>query len=128
MSHPLFVIDLDGDVADEDIQAVCQPDPWEHIVRITEPRDASMEALAAMAGVFPSRGQARKNGFAGPVPHGLELWGTSQRTFWCWNPKHPAKPPTIGKKRRKTAQWVRVAMELGWLVGPDGTPWPMMGL
>lgn len=85
-----------------------------------------MEALAAMSGVFPSRGQARKNGFAGPIPHGLELWGTNQHTFWVWNPKPPKKKPTIGKKRRKTDHWFRFALSMGWVEGPDGTPWPML--
>ena len=47
MAHLLFVIDTDPDnpVSDEDIEAVLQPDPHERVCRVTDPNDASMEAL-----------------------------------------------------------------------------------
>lgn len=121
----LFVIDLREELSSSEIDVVCQPDPWEQIVRITRDEDASMEALAAQARVFDSRGQARKNGFSGPIPQGLELWGTNQRTFWCWNPRPPTQPPTISDKRRKTDQWFRFALASGRVHGPGG-PWPRL--
>lgn len=103
----LFVIDLDpmSPVPDEDIENVLQPDSFEVIIRVTSQVDATMEALAARAGVFPSRGQARKNGFAGPIPHGFEVFGASGKSFFVWNPRPPSSPATIGRKRHLTDQW-----------------------
>jgi len=47
-----------------------------------------MESLAVLAGLFSSKGQARRNGFRGPVPHGLGWYGFRKphRRFWVWNP------------------------------------------
>lgn len=103
----LFVIDLDPEnpVSDEDIEAIMQPDTHELVCRVTDPHDANMEALAARAGVFPSRGQARKNGFSGSVPHGLEMFGAGGCSFFAWNPVEPATKPTIGKKRKLWKHW-----------------------
>jgi hypothetical protein len=106
---PLFVIDTDPDnpVSDEDIEAILQPDSFEVVVRVTNPRDACMEALGARSRVFPSKGQARKNGFAGPVPHGLEVFGAGGSSFFVWNPTHPESKPIIGKRRILTKQWFK---------------------
>jgi hypothetical protein len=121
---PLFVIDLDPDnpVSDEDIEAVLQPDPFEVVIRVTDPRDACMEALGARAGVFPSRGQARKNGFGGPVPHGFDMWGTSAGNFFVWNPRSPESKPTIGKKRNMTRMWFAFLDAMRPVPGPWRQP------
>ncbi len=55
----------------------------------------SLEAFAVVAGLFPSRGQARKNGFAGPFPWGLSLLGTKHRRVWVWSPRQPDGPVTL---------------------------------
>jgi len=106
---PLFVIDTgpDNPVSDADIELILQPDSFEVVVRVTNPHDACMEALGARAGAFPSKGQARKNGFVGSVPHGLEMFGAGGRSFFVWNPTEPDKKPTIGKKRILTRAWFR---------------------
>jgi len=126
VAHPLFVIDLDPDapVSDEDIEAVLHPEPFERVCRVTDPADATMEALAARAGVFPSRGRARKNGFAGPVPHGLDLFGAGGRSFFVWNPRPPAKRPTIGKKRSLWRHWENYLtdMQRSGIAGPWSPP------
>ena len=103
----LFVIDTDpsGSPSDEDILAIFTPDRGEEVVRVLEARDACMEALAATAGVFPSKGQARAAGFSGPVPFGLALWGTDTANFFVWNPREPRGKPTIGKRRNLTERW-----------------------
>lgn len=46
-----------------------------------------LEDMAVIAGIFPSKGQARKNGFSGEAPFGLWCLGTKKRWFWVWNPK-----------------------------------------
>lgn len=107
MAGHLFVIDLDpsNPVSDEDIETILHPDPFEVVIRVTNVHDASMEALAARSGVFPSRGQARKNGFSGPIPHGFALWGTDAGNFFVWNPHPPTESPTISRKRDLTRSW-----------------------
>ncbi len=103
----LFVVDLDrsNPVLDSDIEDLLHPDADERVIRVTDPAEATMEALAARAGVFPSRNQARKNAFSGPIPHGLAMWGTEAGNFFVWNPGHAAAPPTVSRKRDITAQW-----------------------
>ena len=46
----------------------------------------TLEELAVVAAIFPSKTRARKNNFHGPVPHGLSWFGTKKRRFWVWNP------------------------------------------
>lgn len=45
---------------------------------------SSMEELAVLAGIFPSRGQARKNGMTGEIPKGIWLLGTKKKKVWVW--------------------------------------------
>lgn len=111
--RPVFVIDLDGDIPPADLVATFALRPWEEIEIVRTVADANMETLAQIAGVFPSKGQARKAGFSGPIPEGRNLWGTST-TFWVWNPKPPVATPTISAKRNKTAQWMDFADGMGW--------------
>lgn len=60
--------------------------PDEQMIFITDPKEANCETLATMTGIFPSKSQARSNGFFGSLPHGIELIGTKKKQFWCWNP------------------------------------------
>ena len=55
----------------------------------------SMEAVAVEAGIFASRGQARKAGFTGSIPHGVGLYGTKHKRAWVWSPEPPATTPTL---------------------------------
>ena len=85
-----FVVTNDQNpVSDEDIELVFGPfDGDEEIVRV---QSADLSAMAADAGVFPSRGQARKNGLGGPAPQGVNRIGTKKRRFWVWNPSPTAE-------------------------------------
>lgn len=65
----------------------------------------NLEALAVEAGLFPSKGQARKNGFSGPFPWGLRLLGTKHRRFWVWNPKPTTEVVTLAKGFDHTARY-----------------------
>ena len=40
--------------------------------------------MAVVAGVFKSKGQARKAGMMGPAEHGLNLYGTKKNKFWVY--------------------------------------------
>jgi hypothetical protein len=125
MSHPMFVINLLGDITEEEALRMLDPSPWERLVWITNPHDACLEALATEAKVFESRSEARKNGFHGPIPHGVEFLGTGSRNFWVWNPHPPEKPVLLGKKRFWTDKWFELALQAGSLKGPDGKHWPV---
>jgi len=70
-------------VTDEDIEDILSPESSDVVKRVTA---GSMEELAVIAGLFPSRGAARRNGFRGPLPHGLFLLGTKRNRFWMWSP------------------------------------------
>jgi hypothetical protein len=52
--------------------------------RVVHADETTLEALAVLAGIFPSKGQARKNGLAGDVPAGITLQGTKKKKFWVW--------------------------------------------
>lgn len=111
----IFVIDPNRELETEWIHFVCQPDPWETVIRTNAD---CVEALAAFSGAMPSRGQARKNGFGGPIPWGLELLGTKVRSFWSWSPSPPPAKPTIGKRLILTSHWFaffdEMHVALGW--------------
>ena len=92
-----------GDFTSRDIDLIFGPlDGFEEVVHL-EAQD--METLAVEAGVFPSKGQARKNGFKGSVPWGLNLFGTKKRAFWVWSPEHPDTEPTINPSFDRSARW-----------------------
>lgn len=48
--------------------------------------ETTVEALAVIAGVFKSKGEARRNNFAGPIPFGFHCLGTKKKWFFVWNP------------------------------------------
>ena len=77
-------------------------DPDDEIVPI---ETDDLAALAFEADVFPSRGQARKNGLGGAVPHGLFLFGTKKKRFWVWNPIPPTSQPTFDPTMEHTDRW-----------------------
>jgi hypothetical protein len=54
-----------------------------------------LEELAVAAGIFPSKTRARNNKFSGPIPWGVNFFGTKKRRFWVWNPKPSTKEITI---------------------------------
>jgi len=105
MSRPIFVVDLQRTVSAADAKRVCAPRHYEHIVWVRDEHEATVEAMAVAAGVFPSRSQARRAGFSGAAPWGLELLGTNQRTFWVWNPGGIVGACTLNRKRIKSRQW-----------------------
>jgi hypothetical protein len=108
----IYVVDPNREMDREWILYVTEPDPWEKIV-ITNA--TTFEVLGDHSGAFDSRGDARKNGFSGPVFHGLELCGTRHRTFWVWCPTPLDKPPTMSRKRLFTAAWWEFLTTMGWV-------------
>lgn len=53
--------------------------------------------IAVHCGFFPSKGQARKNGWVGPVPRGFgnRKFGQKGRGVWFFNPEEEVKCPAI---------------------------------
>jgi hypothetical protein len=87
------------------------PDPWVQVV-VTNVDDVA--ALAAFAGAFESRSQARGAGMSGAVFPGFEVYGARNRTFFVWCPDGPRKPsPTMSRKRLLTAAWQDFQREFG---------------
>lgn len=43
--------------------------------------DTTMEDILVTLGKFPSKGQARKNGWSGPVPSGFNMWQIGKFQF-----------------------------------------------
>ncbi len=108
----LFVIDPDRKLEGDWILRVLTPDPWEQVI-ITNVEDIA--ALAAFSGAFESRGQARKAGMSGSAFHGIELYGTRNRSFFVWNPESPGVAPTMSRKRLLTRGWWDFLTTMGWL-------------
>lgn len=46
----------------------------------------TLEECAVYIGAFPSRSQARKNGFSGPIPMGFAEHTIGKRKFWTFIP------------------------------------------
>jgi len=79
-------------VSEEDIEMFLEPDSGDEVIRITAD---DLSTLAVEAKLFKSKGQARKAGFAGPIPWGINLFGTKKKKFWVWSPVKPTSAPTI---------------------------------
>ena len=99
-----FVVDDDQNpVSSEDIELVVGIlNNDEEIVRV---QSDDLSAMAADAGVFPSRGQARKNGLGGPAPQGVNRIGTKKRRFWVWNPSPTAEEVVMKPSFNRNAGW-----------------------
>jgi len=95
-------------ISEQDIQEIISPLEGLDEIIVIDPDNApfplNMETLAVEMGIFPSKGKARKNGFGGPIPHGLEAWGTKKRWFWVWNLVEPTSEPTIRQNFNQTAR------------------------
>lgn len=63
----------------KDIESLISPTLTEPITFI--PNDATMEDILVLFGKFPSKGQARKNGWTGPVPDGFNVWQIGKEQF-----------------------------------------------
>ena len=97
------VINDQNPVSDEDIELVFGPfDGEEEIVRV---QSDDLSAMAADAGLFPSRSQARKNGLEGPAPQGVNRIGTKKRRFWVWNPSPTAEEVVMKPSFNRNAGW-----------------------
>jgi hypothetical protein len=64
-----------------DIDALLQPDPGEAVIRL-DADHLMFEDIAVAIGAWPSKGQARKNGWAGRVPTGFGSRKLGKRTVW----------------------------------------------
>ena len=101
-----FVVEFsDSPVSAEDIALMFGPlTEGEQIVRV---QSDDLSAMAVEAGLFPSKGQSRKNGLGGPAPHGLHLIGTKKRRFWVWNPAPSGEKVTLSPSFDRTQGWFK---------------------
>lgn len=101
MKH--FIVNPDHNLRMADVDIVFGPlDGTEEIVNLEHD---DLAVMAVEAGVFTSKGQARKNGLGGPCPTGLWQFGTKKRRFWVWNPNSPSGKVTVGANFDKTKRW-----------------------
>lgn len=54
----------------------------------TIPDDSTMEDVLVSLGKFPSKGQARKAGWVGPIPDGFNVWQIGKDQFVTLNMKY----------------------------------------
>lgn len=107
----IYVIDPERAQDVEWILAITAPETWEQVVRTNV---VALEALAAHADAYESRGDARRAGYQGPPHHGLELYGPLTRSFWVWCPQSVGVP-VFPRKRLRTQQWWDFMATMGWL-------------
>lgn len=69
-----------------DIDCIITPEKDEQIFSV--PDTITMEEILVMLGKFPSKGQARKNGWSGPVPDGFNAWQIGKFQFVTLNMKN----------------------------------------
>ena len=101
MKH--FIVNPDHNLRMADVDIVFGPlDGTEQIVNLEHD---DLAVMAVEAGVFESKGQARKNGLGGPCPTGLWQFGTKKRRFWVWNPNSPSGKVTVEANFDKTNRW-----------------------
>tara|TARA_B100000963_G_C22284357_1_gene518569 strand:+ start:186 stop:497 length:312 start_codon:yes stop_codon:yes gene_type:complete len=101
MKH--FIVNPDHNLRMADVDIVFGPlDGTEQIVNLEHD---DLAVMAVEAGVFESKGQARKNGLGGPCPTGLWQFGTKKRRFWVWNPNSPSGKVTVEANFDKTRRW-----------------------
>lgn len=66
-----------------DIEAIITPVEGEPVTIIAD--NATMETVVVLLGKFPSNGQARKNGWTGPIPDGFNVWQIGKEQFVTLN-------------------------------------------
>jgi hypothetical protein len=81
---------------DDDLVQEFFLDAGEDMKNVTRSTASSMEELLVVAGIFTSKGQARKAGFTGTIPPGIHLLGTKKNRFWCWT--HPQSTTEIAAR------------------------------
>jgi hypothetical protein len=108
MEHTLkhFVVQRENQIVQQrDIDLVFGPlEAGEEILVIDHDDLATM---AVEAGLFPSKGQSRRNGLGGPAPHGLHQIGTKKRRFWVWNPVPSVEKVTLNPSFDRTLGWFK---------------------
>ena len=92
-------------VSERDIELVFGPAKASD--EIIEVQSDDLAAMAVEAGIFPSKGQSRKNGLSGPAPHGLHQIGTKKRRFWVWNPEASGEQVTFNLAFDRTQGWFK---------------------
>ena len=101
-----FVVENpDFPVSDRDIECIFGPmGSAEQIVKV---QTDDLAAMAVEAGLFPSKGQSRKNGLHGSAPHGIHQIGTKKRRFWVWNPEASGEQVTFNLAFDRTQGWFK---------------------
>ena len=72
---------------------------------VTKTNIDNLESIAAQFKIFSSKGNARKNGLVGGIPHGISLLGTKKKRVWIWNPNLPKKDIVFKKQFDHTDRW-----------------------
>tara|TARA_R110002074_G_scaffold134272_1_gene278328 strand:+ start:3600 stop:3920 length:321 start_codon:yes stop_codon:yes gene_type:complete len=104
MKH--FVVNPNRNMSFKDIDCIFGPmDGTEEIVAVVSD---DLAAMAAEAGVFKSRSEARRNGLSGPCPTGVWQFGTKKKRFWVWNPDSPTSKVTVNLNFDKSERWFGV--------------------
>ena len=101
-----FVVDNpENPVLDRDIESIFGPmGSAEQIVKV---QTDDLATMAVEAGLFPSKGQSRKNGLHGSAPHGLHQIGTKKRRFWVWNLTSPSEKVTFNLSFDRSPGWFK---------------------
>ena len=106
MEHPVkhFVVQRENQIVQQrDIDLVFGPLEADEEILVIDHDD--LAAMAVEAGLFPSKGQSRRNGLAGPAPHGLHQIGTKKRRFWVWNPVPSVEKVILNPSFDRTLGW-----------------------
>ena len=101
MKH--FIVCPEGNLSSKEIDCMFGPlDGTEEFVTL---KSDDLAAMASEAGVFKSRGEARRNGLKGSCPTGIWQFGTKKRRFWVWNPQSPTGKVTVNSNFDKSDRW-----------------------
>lgn len=73
-----------------DVENYIDPEWEEPVHRVAD--NCTMEEVVVLLGKFPSKGQARKNGWTGPIPLGFNCWQIGKDQFVTLN-MDPLKYP-----------------------------------
>lgn len=71
--------------SEKDVETFITPSSDDVITIVTD--GATMEEILVAFGKFASKSQARKNGWAGPVPEGFNAWQIGKEQFVTLNMK-----------------------------------------
>lgn len=85
---PVFNVIVDtGFVKKSDITLFTDRDlDWWDLEAVVVPANTTAAELMVILGLFPSKGQARKNGWPGAIPDGWSQLKVGKGLVFCWKP------------------------------------------